>query len=52
MNILASDAVVAPAEHFIDTLRRVGHEPFKQAANAARHGSGHRAARVAEEAAA
>ncbi|MFV0681570.1 nitrite/sulfite reductase [Ottowia sp.] len=25
------------AEHFIDTLRRVGHEPFKQAANGARH---------------
>ncbi|MDR1968474.1 MAG: nitrite/sulfite reductase [Burkholderiaceae bacterium] len=24
------------AEHFIDTLRRVGHEPFKQAANGAR----------------
>ena len=40
------------AERFIDTLRRVGHEPFKQAANAARHGSGHRAAAVAEEAAA
>ncbi|MFT3819026.1 MAG: nitrite/sulfite reductase [Rubrivivax sp.] len=38
------------AEHFIDTLRRVGHEPFKQAANAARHGSDHRAARAAEEA--
>ena len=38
------------AEHFIDTLRRVGHEPFKQAANAARHGAGHRAVRVAEEA--
>ena len=25
------------AEHFIDTLRRVGHDPFKQAANGARH---------------
>jgi sulfite reductase (NADPH) hemoprotein beta-component len=25
------------AEHFIDTLRRVGHEPFKAAANGARH---------------
>ncbi len=24
-------------EHFIDTLRRLGHEPFRQAANAARH---------------
>jgi len=24
-------------EHFIDTLRRVGHAPFKEAANAARH---------------
>ncbi|HOM14417.1 MAG TPA: nitrite reductase, partial [Rubrivivax sp.] len=40
------------AEHFIDTLRRVGHEPFKQAANAARHGAGHRTERLAEEAAA
>jgi len=35
------------AEHFIDTLARVGHEPFKQAANAARHGAGHRAALAA-----
>jgi len=26
-----------PGEFFIDTLRRVGHDPFKQAANAARH---------------
>ena len=25
------------AEYFIDTLRRVGQEPFKLAANAARH---------------
>jgi sulfite reductase (NADPH) hemoprotein beta-component len=24
-------------EHFIDTLRRVGHDPFKAAANGARH---------------
>jgi sulfite reductase (NADPH) hemoprotein beta-component len=24
-------------EFFIDTLRRVGHDPFKAAANAARH---------------
>ena len=31
------------AERFIDTLRRVGHDPFKQAANAARHAAGHRA---------
>ena len=37
------------AERFIDTLRRVGHEPFKQAANGARHGE-HRAARQHEEA--
>ena len=40
------------AEAFIDTLRRVGHDPFKQAANAARHASSHRDLRVAEEAAA
>ena len=26
------------AEHFIDTLRRIGHDPFKAAANGARHG--------------
>lgn len=39
------------AERFIDTLRRVGHDPFKQAANGARH-TDHRAARQAEEAAA
>ena len=38
------------AEHFIDTLRRVGHDPFKQAANAARAGSSRGAERVAEEA--
>ena len=31
------------------TLRRVGHEPFKQAANGARHGE-HRAAHQHEEA--
>ena len=37
------------AERFIDTLRRVGHEPFKQAANGARHGE-HRAAHQHEEA--
>ena len=24
-------------EHFIDTVRRLGHDPFKAAANAARH---------------
>ena len=40
------------AEHFIDTLRRVGHEPFKQAANAARLDGHHRSARQAEEVAA
>ena len=38
------------AERFIDTLRRVGHEPFKAAANGARH-TDHRA-RSTEEAAA
>ena len=37
------------AERFIDTLRRVGHDPFKQAANGARR-IDHRAARQAEEA--
>ena len=37
------------AERFIDTLRRVGHEPFKQAADGARQGE-HRAARQHEEA--
>ena len=37
------------AERFIDTLRRVGHDPFKQAANGARR-IDHRAARHAEEA--
>ena len=37
------------AERFIDTLRRVGHDPFKQAANGARR-TDHRAARQAEEA--
>ncbi|HNN34672.1 MAG TPA: nitrite/sulfite reductase, partial [Ottowia sp.] len=26
-----------PGEFFIDALRRIGHDPFKQAANAARH---------------
>ena len=36
-------------ERFIDTLHRVGHEPFKQAANGARHGE-HRAVRQSEEA--
>ena len=40
------------AEHFIDTLRLVGHEPFKQAANAARLDGHHRSARQAEEVAA
>lgn len=34
-------------EHFIDTLRRVGHDPFKAAANGARHGDP-RAARQGE----
>ena len=29
---------LSAAEHFIDTLRRVGHDPFKAAANGARHG--------------
>ena len=38
------------AEHFIDTLRRVGHEPFKAAANGARLDASHRAARTAEAA--
>ncbi|HOL38522.1 MAG TPA: nitrite reductase, partial [Rubrivivax sp.] len=27
----------APGELFVDALRRLGHEPFKAAANAARH---------------
>ncbi|MBS0316895.1 MAG: nitrite/sulfite reductase, partial [Proteobacteria bacterium] len=36
---------LSPAEHFIDTLRRVGHDPFKAAANGARHG--HKAEAVA-----
>ena len=26
-----------PGEFFIDALRRIGHEPFKAAANGARH---------------
>ncbi|WP_026436091.1 nitrite/sulfite reductase [Acidovorax sp. JHL-9] len=30
-------ALRKPGELFIDALRRIGHEPFKQAANAARH---------------
>ncbi len=38
-------------EHFIDTLRRVGHEPFKQAANAARLDPERRTAGQAQEAA-
>ena len=38
------------AEHFIDTLRRVGHEPFKTAANGARLDANHRAARQPEDA--
>lgn len=40
---------LSAAEHFIDTLRRVGHDPFKQAANAARHAQ-HRTIRESEEA--
>ncbi len=40
---------VSAAEHFIDALRRVGHEPFKLAANAARH-TPHRTTRTNEEA--
>ncbi|QTD47328.1 nitrite/sulfite reductase [Ottowia testudinis] len=43
------DLRLSSNERFIDTLRRVGHEPFKQAANGARH-TDHRAARQAEEA--
>jgi sulfite reductase (NADPH) hemoprotein beta-component len=39
-------------ERFIDTLRRVGHEPFRQAANGARLDAGHRGTRQTEEAAA
>ncbi|MDZ4074741.1 MAG: nitrite/sulfite reductase [Hylemonella sp.] len=31
-------------EHFIDTLRRVGSDPFKQAGQQARHDTGHEAA--------
>jgi sulfite reductase (NADPH) hemoprotein beta-component len=29
--------VLGRHEYFIETLRRVGHEPFKSAANSARH---------------
>ncbi len=36
-----------PGELFIDTLRRVGHEPFKQAGNGARHETGHAEAATA-----
>lgn len=43
------DLRLSAAEHFIDTLRRVGHEPFKQAANAARS-TDQRASRQSEEA--
>ncbi len=43
------DVRLSAAEHFIDTLRRVGHEPFKQAANAARS-TDQRASRQSEEA--
>ena len=43
------DLRASAAEHFIDTLRRVGHEPFKQAANAARS-TDQRASRQSEEA--
>ncbi len=37
---------LSAAEHFIDTLRRVGHDPFKAAANGARQG--HKAEALAE----
>ena len=30
-------ALRQPGEYFIDALRRIGHDPFKQAANGARH---------------
>ncbi len=43
------DLRLCSSERFIGTLRRVGHEPFKQAANGARH-IDHRAVRQAEEA--
>jgi len=43
------DLRLGSQERFIQTLRRVGHEPFKQAANGARL-IDHRAARQAEEA--
>ena len=43
------DLRLSAAEHFIDTLRRVGHDPFKLAANAARH-TDQRASRQSEEA--
>ena len=35
--LLASDAEGPRYENFIDTVRRVGLDPFKAAANAARH---------------
>ncbi|MCA0325311.1 MAG: nitrite/sulfite reductase [Proteobacteria bacterium] len=44
------DLRTSAAEHFIDTLRRVGHEPFKLAANAARLDTTRQSARQAEEA--
>ena len=34
---LPSQEAKGRAEHFIETLRRVGQDPFKQVANAARH---------------
>ena len=43
------DLRISAAERFIDTLRRVGHDPFKAAANGARR-IDHRAVRQAEEA--
>ncbi len=46
------DLRTSPAEHFIDTLRRVGHDPFKAAANAARLDAGHRTRQAAETASA
>ncbi|MDE1925785.1 MAG: nitrite/sulfite reductase [Burkholderiales bacterium] len=43
-------ALRRPGEHFIDALRRIGHEPFKAAANGARHTQGRQEARVEEDA--
>ena len=46
------DLRTSQAEHFIDTLRRVGHDPFKAAANGARLDAGHRTRQAAETASA